>query len=260
QSREAKSREIIPGRAIVVSFDWHRNNRLAILAVYAPNVAKENKEFWKKIRDVLETKSHIPRPKIVLGDCNATEAHIDRFPPHLNDADMSVELLELQAFLGVQDGWRKTNPGKTGFTWRNADQTRHSRIDRIFVNRELAAGCHNWKIWNESLCPGTDHSAVTVEIIDLDMPFVGEGRPTMRPAYAEMERFMEDVVKCGIELEDELERLSFSERRAEENIQTKWPIFKSENMERAKAASREVGRKEMRLLAAIAKEKESLLQ
>ncbi|EJD33419.1 hypothetical protein AURDEDRAFT_131686, partial [Auricularia subglabra TFB-10046 SS5] len=260
QTKEARSWEIIPGRALVVSLDWHGNNRLTILAVYAPNAATENKAFWHKIGEILKKKAHIPRPKIVLGDCNATEAHIDRFPLHINDSDMSVELLELQSYLGVQDGWRKTNPGKTSFTWRSADQSKHSRIDRIFVNRELAAGCRNWKIWNEGFCAGTDHSAVMVEIVDLNMPFVGESRSTMRPAYMGIKPLMADVVRRGIELEDELDTLLLQERQPGNNVQTKWPIFKAENMRRAKEESREIGRKEMRLLAVLAKEKETIIQ
>ncbi|KZV84553.1 hypothetical protein EXIGLDRAFT_700310 [Exidia glandulosa HHB12029] len=98
-TKDAKSWVIIPGRAMVVSFNWHMGQKLAILAVYAPNTAKEQEEFWPKIMKTLKEKSHIPRPKFLLGDCNNVEAEIDRFPAHLNDTDLSLEFLELLSYL-----------------------------------------------------------------------------------------------------------------------------------------------------------------
>ncbi|KZV86391.1 hypothetical protein EXIGLDRAFT_225721 [Exidia glandulosa HHB12029] len=75
----AKSWVVIPGRAMVVSINWHLGEKLTLLAVYAPNTAKEQSEFWPKILEVLKKKSHIPKPRILLGDCNNVESAIDRY-------------------------------------------------------------------------------------------------------------------------------------------------------------------------------------
>ncbi|KZV99541.1 hypothetical protein EXIGLDRAFT_605522, partial [Exidia glandulosa HHB12029] len=251
-TKDAKSWVVIPGRAIVVSVNWHLGDKLTLLAVYAPNTAKEQEGFWAKILETLKKKSHIPRPKILLGDCNNVDTPGDRFPAHLNDTDLSIEFLELRAYLEVDDGWRLSNPGKTGFSWRCADRSKHSRIDRIFVTQDIVLGCRNWKIWDNAFCPGTDHSAVSVELVHLKLPFVGEGRATMRPWHTKIAKLMQDAASRGMEMMDALDARPTQERDPLDNIQTRWPTFKDENLKSAKAHAREISQKETRMLAALA--------
>ncbi|KZW00609.1 hypothetical protein EXIGLDRAFT_581471, partial [Exidia glandulosa HHB12029] len=245
---------IIPGRAMVVSVNWHLGEKITLLAVYAPNTAKEQQDFWLKILDTLKKKSHIPRPKFLLGDCNNVDSPADRFPAHLNDTDLSIEFLELRAYLGVDDGWRLSNPGKVGYSWRCADRSKHSRIDKIFVTQDLAIGCRKWKIWDKGFCTGTDHSAVSVELVHLKHPYIGEGRATMRPWHAKIPKFMKEVVARGREMLDELESRQTQERDPNDNIQTRWPSFKDENLRSAKTHASEINQKEARILASLAKD------
>ncbi|KZW00138.1 hypothetical protein EXIGLDRAFT_604753, partial [Exidia glandulosa HHB12029] len=257
---DAKSWVIIPGRAMVVSVNWHLGEKLTLLAVYAPNTAKEQSEFWPKILETLKKKSHIPKPKFLLGDCNNVDSPMDRFPAHLNDTDLSVEFLELRAYLGVDDGWRLSNPGKVGYSWRCADRTKHSRIDKIFVTHDLAIGCRKWKLWDNGFCPGTDHSAISVELVHLKHPYVGEGRATMRPWHTKISKLIQDAAARGMKMMDDLEAHPALERDPRDNIQTRWPVFKDENLQSAKAHAGEISQKEARILAALAKDKESILQ
>ncbi|KAF5382457.1 hypothetical protein D9615_002745 [Tricholomella constricta] len=50
---DAKITEIIPGRAILIQTNWHRAEKISVLAVYAPNLTRagENAEFWKTLRN-----------------------------------------------------------------------------------------------------------------------------------------------------------------------------------------------------------------
>ena len=97
-----------PGRAIVVSIDWHRGQRLSILAVYAPNDHAKNREFWVNIRNTLERRADIPRPQVLMGDLNMVDSELDRFPAGLDNllgADMSAEFRVLLTWLKLVDGW-----------------------------------------------------------------------------------------------------------------------------------------------------------
>ncbi|KNZ71553.1 hypothetical protein J132_08609 [Termitomyces sp. J132] len=50
----AEMTEIIPGRAMMVSSNWHKDEVINILIVYAPNITeheeRENGVFWRRIR------------------------------------------------------------------------------------------------------------------------------------------------------------------------------------------------------------------
>ncbi|EJD51082.1 hypothetical protein AURDEDRAFT_160225 [Auricularia subglabra TFB-10046 SS5] len=111
---------------------------MSVLAVYAPTTPSANKEFWKKLKAKIK---RIPGPErrasIMLGDFNCVEDALDRFPTKLSRIDAPETFDTLKRYLRVHDGWRKSNPTKIEWTWRNADRTAMSRIDRIYVTEEL---------------------------------------------------------------------------------------------------------------------------
>lgn len=41
---------LIPGRAAILSINWHNNETIKILNVYTPNNANEHHTFWEKIK------------------------------------------------------------------------------------------------------------------------------------------------------------------------------------------------------------------
>ncbi|KAJ6534098.1 hypothetical protein B0H19DRAFT_1271844 [Mycena capillaripes] len=52
---QIQTREIIPGRALILENKQHNGDPLSVLGVYAPNVTSENEEFWKRIQTFYET-------------------------------------------------------------------------------------------------------------------------------------------------------------------------------------------------------------
>ncbi|KIJ42333.1 hypothetical protein M422DRAFT_254404 [Sphaerobolus stellatus SS14] len=81
---EAKSKEIISGRAILLTLPWVNQPDtivLNILAIYAPNDPKESETFWNKLKEKGE-QGTLPTIDIILGDFNVIEEAIDRLPSH----------------------------------------------------------------------------------------------------------------------------------------------------------------------------------
>jgi hypothetical protein len=67
------TREIIPGRAMILKTKQHDGTPLSILGVYAPNAPGENADFWTAIQQWFE--SHPPGvPVVYLTEVPATAA------------------------------------------------------------------------------------------------------------------------------------------------------------------------------------------
>ena len=77
--------EIIPGRAILATIQWHANTELKVLNVYAPNDTKTNELFWERLNTLIVEKPHW-KPDVLLGDFNLVEDSLDRLPCHHDDA------------------------------------------------------------------------------------------------------------------------------------------------------------------------------
>ncbi|KAH7058570.1 hypothetical protein BKA62DRAFT_746551 [Auriculariales sp. MPI-PUGE-AT-0066] len=166
RTESARHWNLIPGRAILVSIDWHHGQRLALLAVYAPTNPTDNRAFWYDVRDALiAAGARVPKPQVLLGDLNMVESAADRFPAHLNTQDASASFLELMAWLDLVDGWRRMNSRLHRPTFRSA--TREHTPESTASTYPVSAWCR------------TDHSPVSVELVNASMPFVGPGRWTM---------------------------------------------------------------------------------
>ena len=96
---EAKMTNIIPGRALLLELPWrnrkNRNSdpneaRVNILAIYAPNTAQENANFWSILSDKW-VEGNLPIPDVMLGDFNVVEEAIDRLPPHRDNTQAAEE-------------------------------------------------------------------------------------------------------------------------------------------------------------------------
>jgi exonuclease III len=111
-------REIIKGRAILVTMPWHQTEIINILVIYAPNVETENQAFWDKLDEEWDSEN-LPLPDILLGDFNVVEEQIDHMPMH-QDSNGSVNSLgKLKEKFTLSDGWRQQNPNKIAFTLNN---------------------------------------------------------------------------------------------------------------------------------------------
>lgn len=72
----------------------------------------------------------------------------------------SPELLRTIKHHGLVDAWRNQNPKEKRFTWHNGDNTQATRIDRIYLSRELSVGSQNEII----AFPSSDHDMIQTKI------------------------------------------------------------------------------------------------
>jgi exonuclease III len=75
--------DIIPGRAILVTFLWHSDLSLTVLKIYAPNSHTENQTFWETL-DSEWDRLDLPIPDVMLGDFNIVEDALDHPLSHID--------------------------------------------------------------------------------------------------------------------------------------------------------------------------------
>ena len=103
--KEATTREIFPGRALLLTIPWRNNSVINVLAIYAPNPTNENQLFWETL-DQKWLDENLPLPDVMLGDFNLVEEPIDRLPVH-GDAPSAIQSLnKFKERLNLFDGWR----------------------------------------------------------------------------------------------------------------------------------------------------------
>ncbi|THU83857.1 DNase I-like protein [Dendrothele bispora CBS 962.96] len=175
-----KTYEIVPGRALLVQTSLHRQDKINVLAIYAPNVSgsngSANEEFWKKIKNYYNEHPRTPKPDILLGDFNMVEnGLIDRLPAH-DDPDEAIEALDdIKMTFKLKDGWRNTYPDTKAYSYLQTATGSQSRIDRIYTTETILETAREWKI-QPSGVPHADHSMITVQISSENAPYVGKGR------------------------------------------------------------------------------------
>lgn len=103
--------EIIPGQAMTMSIPWN-DKKIQILAIYAPNDAKQNGEFWKELGEFWRNNPQIPNPDVMIGDFNVVEEAMDRLPSRPDRHISTVPLLDLKQQLSLTDGWRRAHQQK----------------------------------------------------------------------------------------------------------------------------------------------------
>ncbi|PPQ84866.1 LOW QUALITY PROTEIN: hypothetical protein CVT26_011767, partial [Gymnopilus dilepis] len=154
--KEATSRNIIPGRATLLTIPWHGGEILHILAVYAPNDHAQNAAFWATLNEEFSS-SRCPKPNLMLGDFNMVEEAIDRLPAH-RDPPAVVESLEiLKDTLSLRDGWRSHFPAELAYSYTQKFTQSRSHIDRIY------------------------HQMVMAEFANPRAPYIGKGRWAIPP-------------------------------------------------------------------------------
>ncbi|EJD37616.1 hypothetical protein AURDEDRAFT_73023, partial [Auricularia subglabra TFB-10046 SS5] len=247
--------ELVPGRAIVCKMEWRQGTFLKILAIYAPTVKKENGVFWKKIRSLIKKKRNRPmKPDVLLGDFNQVEDAIDRFPAKKNAIDSPDTFDALKKSLNVVDGWRNTFPNKTEWTWRNADRSSMSRIDRIYLTKDLLLSSRDWTIKTSNLTRN-DHSRIGVEIAHPNAPEAGPGRWSMRPDLIKNTSFMTEVDALLGSARNKIEALDNQQRSADHNAQTIWKDFKDSVRELARKLDKVAAGKKRSMLAQAIKDR-----
>ncbi|KAH8085437.1 Endonuclease/exonuclease/phosphatase, partial [Cristinia sonorae] len=161
-TREATATEIVPGRAILVKVKTYKEDWLQILAIYAPNAPAENEQFWDKLDEWFEGNTN-NKPDIMLGDFNMVEDASDRMPAHADHPAATLAFEDLKGKLEIYDSWRTTYPDKSPtFTFHQPNYQVKSRLDRIYMKKELIITAREWQTKASGL--ETDHALVTVKV------------------------------------------------------------------------------------------------
>lgn len=138
ETDSAQSSVIVAGRALLLRTKFHHEEKISILAIYAPNDPGENRDFWKTILTYFQEHPNIPKPDIMAGDFNMVDDAIDRLPTHNDFLEIVNAFDELKSELGLRDGWRATYPDSKAFTYQQTNGgTSQSRIDRIYVKNQI---------------------------------------------------------------------------------------------------------------------------
>ncbi|KAI0686121.1 Endonuclease/exonuclease/phosphatase, partial [Cerioporus squamosus] len=230
------------GRAAILQVPWTRNKTLKLLNVYAPNDMRDNAEFWGDVRETIANRRY-GRVDALLGDFNMVEDAQDRMPPH---RDLQEAVDELKIRLDLVDGWRERAPRKKAFSFFQRATGSQSRIDRIYLTRELMGQANEWDIRGPGIL--TDHRLVTVSLANTDTPYVGKGRWAIPHSIVSDTKFLGELHELGMKLQTQLD--SMGERSKESNPQIMYAQFKRHLMAAAKLrAKQSVPRIEQRIAA-----------
>lgn len=195
----AKSTEIIQGRALLLETKWHGNEILTILAIYAPNKTTKNKDFWTTLTEKWTSpNSTLPFPDIMLGDFNITEDTIDCNNGEPDPIETTTALHNLKEALSLIDGWRQTFPHEKAYTPQHRSNGHRSRLDQIYMTPALLELADDWCIKYPPIT--SDHKMVSTRIAHTDAPHIGKGRWAIPNHVAKNRTFLKDIKEKGKEL------------------------------------------------------------
>ena len=232
---EIVTHELVPGRALVIEIKWLEMETTRLINIYAPNNRTTHCPFWNEI-DAIRRDKRIPKPNFVLGDFNITEELIDCTPAKLDDQNAIAMLQDLRHAWEIQDAWRLAYPNEKTYTYHANTNNGHikSRLDRIYVARQMTPMTFNWKTCPTSV--PTDHWMVAVKYAPKDAPEIGNGRWTLPISALKDESLIQSIKDRGICLQYDLEDIK--ERRVDRelsNPQRLWQHFKRDISAIAKA-------------------------
>ena len=133
--------------------------KVRLVNCYAPNSPAEKQTFFS--RELPKHTQHM-RNIILGGDFNCI------CNPDLDSKNSSnqqgtrgfFELSRVTKQRGLVDGWRLQHPNRKRFTWHSGDGNRATRIDRIYLSRELASSAQSEIV----SFPLSDHDMVSTKI------------------------------------------------------------------------------------------------
>ncbi|KAJ7605533.1 Endonuclease/exonuclease/phosphatase, partial [Mycena polygramma] len=228
ETSDVQTKEIIPGRAMLVKMKNVNDKPLSILAVYAPNAPGENATFWGDLKAYFVAHP-TQKPDLLGGDLNMVEDGIDRNPAKADNNGPVEAFDDLKMYLGLVDGWRETYPTTCAYTYHQSEAQggSQSRIDRFYVKREIFENTYEWDM--QSVGIKTDHRMITMKLTTEDAPEMGHGR-WVWPLHLTKDKALAAVIlEKGITLQEGLEALPNSgPRNLAQNAQTLWMEFKTQ--------------------------------
>ncbi|KAG1813449.1 hypothetical protein EV424DRAFT_1473460 [Suillus variegatus] len=168
---------LIPGRAAILSINWHNNETIKILNV-----------------------THTGPLDFMLGDFNLTENPIDWAPARLDNEAAVDALRDLKSVLNMHDTWRNEHPHHRLFTFNSNHQTL-SRLDRIYTSNRHTESMLEWAS-NVSQIP-TDHHIVSVRFAPPGLPHIGKGRWSWPVGVINDENLIKQIISIGIKTQQD---------------------------------------------------------
>ena len=131
---------------------------LQIRNIFSPTNPTERKHFYINLQKLID----YDRKTIIAGYFNIIEnLFLDRTGGNPNETHIiGFETLKtVKNKLNLIDIWRKNNPFQKSFTYNNADNTIHTRLDRFYINKTI-------KTIKCQIIPNTisDHYSVSLHI------------------------------------------------------------------------------------------------
>lgn len=236
-----KHTPIIEGKASRLEIQWTDNNGLDIIVSYAPNAPQEKVAYFNELHKKIKLIKDWSDP-ILLGDFNFVEDIEDRCPQTKVDNLTHTSFKQIKKTLNLVDGWRVHNPKKLEFTFTQKGTNSMSRIDRIYVHRDLFEFAYNWDIINSGNT--SDHEIITVEILKKNLPFIGEGLWRMNDDMIDYQPCRKRITQLLQETSAELQKTTAKPYNINNNVQDIWAQAKST----IKTISREEGKKRQKLM------------
>ena len=226
------STKLVLGRAMALTINWHDDQRLTILNIYAPNSPHAHTHFWTRIWNDIDNHPH--RPNLLLGDFNLIEDTIDCTPAHEDYEPATLCLRDLRNTIGVQDIWRTENPTTWMYTFAsNANSL--SCLDRIYARPQLTKSLYEWTTIPTRI--PSDHKMVSVRLAPSKMPYIGKGRWTWPLALLHNEELTQQIIALGMELQTSLNHPATTQP-TDPNAQQKWSHFKTKITDLAKRTAK----------------------
>ena len=178
--------------------------------VHCPNPAGERREFLNNLNFYLTGSN----PLILGGDFNCVMENIDRENRSLNPNCLAgrKEIFDLVSTYNLVDCYRVLHPLLPGYTWSRRGCSQRSRLDRIYLSKELS-----FNAASVSPFPYSDHDCVHVDFqlsgsarrgkrywkyntsLSKDSVFCGELRfyyklwSTLKPAFKTISDWWENI-------------------------------------------------------------------
>lgn len=176
------SKSLLEGRVIFTLFtvkDYDMGS-IFLVNVYAPNGKKDRADFFQTLGIEMEAwgKRHNCNHLILTGDFNCILEEVDKNKPCEIDRDPSArKLKEILNRFDLIDTWRRLNPDKKQFTWRQIDGTNINRnvavrLDRMYISQNLLGNVEKCYIVP---CAISDHLPVMLKLRNLNKVKRGKG-------------------------------------------------------------------------------------
>ncbi|KAF8079077.1 Endonuclease/exonuclease/phosphatase [Lyophyllum atratum] len=231
-----KVTEVVAGRALLVQSNWHLEEKISVLVVYAPNVTssdgRENASFWERVSTFFANRPNL-KVDILTGDFNVVEDLVDRLPMRSDPLVATAALKELTSRLGLLDGWREIFPSTKAYSFLHSSNGTQSRIDRIYCTPEVLATARDWRIEPTGV-PNADHSLVSVQVAHQAAPSVGKGRWSIPEHVIKDKTLRTFAHESGLRATEDMERLVGRPRRDDHNPQLIFHSWKVGVLEMAK--------------------------